>query len=590
MAGLGKLDELLLNATAEQLQQALRQYDPVTWATEVANIYLPKAGKLDFSDHRFLEDVYRDTHPEIVILKGAQLGFSTWAIIRTLWMALTFPCSIIYTFPTKDDVSTYTASRINPVVNGSQYVKDRILDVDSVRVKQFSKHPPQKGVAQIGVSTVYFNGAQTEKDATTVDADMLVHDEEDRANPQIIEQYQSRLDHSKFKWKIRLSTPTRPGFGVSKGYDQSDRRKWLIRCSACNKEFPMGDDITTWDRNLEPKTWEEVEHGYTAKFVCHYCGAEITDEQRINGRWVAERDNPALPHGYLLSQLTAPWVSAADVLRKRSSFNFEGDFYNLVLGLPFLAGANVMSREAILEHMTGETEMVGEGYFMGVDIGKSIDVVIGKWAEGGIPQTVRILSVTDWKELDQLMYQYAIISCVVDALPEERDAKEFQERWNAPGMLRVWRCVYRGVSTSSAQREVLWRDDNDTVTPIVSAPRDEILTRSSNELLARRRLPRFDGSDFHEKYLDHHKNSKKVPVFKEGQEAERVIDYYEWVADGPDHFFHAGTYEMLARMAPRSMAPPVERGFMSMTGVRKRGGDGPATLERPPAVKIQRWG
>ncbi|HEY5472663.1 MAG TPA: hypothetical protein VIK32_05670, partial [Candidatus Limnocylindrales bacterium] len=41
-------------------------------------------------------------------------------------------------------------------------------------------------------------------------------------------------------------------------------------------------------------------------------------------------------------------------------------------------------------------------------------------------------------------------------------------------------------------------------------------------------------------------------------ETERVLDHYEWHEVGPDHLFHAATYEMIARQAPHAMiAPPI---------------------------------
>jgi hypothetical protein len=74
-----------------------REYDPVYWAQHVAKIQLPKTtGGLNFKDHPFMKDVYRDVGGEVVIIKGAQLGFSTMSITRSLWAATKFPISVIY--------------------------------------------------------------------------------------------------------------------------------------------------------------------------------------------------------------------------------------------------------------------------------------------------------------------------------------------------------------------------------------------------------------------------------------------------------------------------------------------------------------
>ena len=45
--------------------------------------------------------------------------------------------------------------------------------------------------------------------------------------------------------------------------------------------------------------------------------------------------------------------------------------------------------------------------------------------------------------------------------------------------------------------------------------------------------------------------------WKFGLETERVLDHYEWHEVGPDHLFHAATYEMIARQAPHGMVTPL---------------------------------
>ena len=42
---------------------------------------------LDFKDHAYLWDIYKDLTPKQVVLKAAQIGFSTTANIKALWLA-----------------------------------------------------------------------------------------------------------------------------------------------------------------------------------------------------------------------------------------------------------------------------------------------------------------------------------------------------------------------------------------------------------------------------------------------------------------------------------------------------------------------
>lgn len=547
--------ERLMKASPEELRAARRRFDPVAWAMTTARIMLPK-GRFSFVDREFLVPVYKDMHNEIVVIKGAQMGFSTMSIIRSLWAATSFPLSVIYTFPTKGDVSTFTAARINPIISQSMFLNERIQDFDSVGMKQFARVPraEQKRLQTLGhpvsYSTIYFNGAQNPKDATSVDADLLIHDEEDRSDPQTIEEYQSRLYASKYKWMIRLSTPTYPGAGIDRQWRRSNQQHWMIRCGGCGTEFEMD-----FPRNIEPETYQEVLMGKPARYKCHKCSRTISDEERRHGKWVAERPEISVS-GYSINQMSALWVPPIRILEQFDRATFKGAFWNLVMARPYQEGTNAMTEDSI--RARSNPSVVGEvwerfedgargyGCTMGVDVGKYLDVVIGT-TQGGIPRTVEMKRLTGdskWDELDQLMVKYGVVSAVIDSQPEDHMAHVFANKW----LGRVWRCRY----SDGRVKEVKF----DEKTYTVSAPRTEILTASSIELLTKRVLPQFDGSETYQAYIDHHKNSKKVPIFsgiesvaEEGSvERERMIVHYEWRETGPDHFFHAATYEMLARM------------------------------------------
>ena len=124
-------------------------------------------------------------------------------------------------------------------------------------------------------------------------------------------------------------------------------------------------------------------------------------------------------------------------------------------------------------------------------------------------------------------------------------------------------------------------------TGIVMAPRTEILSRSADELLERRILPRYEPTEAWLAYIAHHVASKKVPIWVRGLETERVLDHYEWHQVGPDHLFHAATYEMVARQAPRSLPGPP---LTIISFRRRRPEDGPLeTRARPRGSGRRSW-
>jgi ribosomal protein L37AE/L43A len=533
--------------------------------------------------------VFRDTWPEIAVIKGAQLGFSTTAIVRVFWFLTTFPSNVIYTMPSGAEVSKFTQARINPIVNGSPYLAKRIVDVNSVFVKQFMVASEEQIAARANQpkttrfsglrSTVYFGGSSNEKDARSVDADLLVHDEEDLADPQVIEQFESRLDHSRFKWKFRLSTPRLPGAGIDRVWQTTDKRHWFVKCSGCNARFEMAFPDGPWDYgNIEPLTFAEVEKGAVARYVCHRCGKTLTNEDRGNGIWVPEvTTRLAIPHGYQVSQMAAPWIPAERVLKRRQEATWDSDFWNLVMGIPWEESTNAITKDAIYDRC-GDSPFAtsGQGCTMGVDIGAKVDVVIGDRDPSGAPRTIWLGRVGGYSDLDQLMRQFNVSTCVIDELPEVHSTREWAAKWGK----RVWRSVYGGGLKSNSNP--VWDEKNGTV----SSARTLILTESASELLNERILPSravMESTEAGKAYVQHHVNSKRIPVYVEGLEHDKVVDRYEWHEVGPDHMFHAATYEMLARLAPRGMYAP-RRGLI--TTQRGRGQHGEID-DKPTRI---RWG
>jgi hypothetical protein len=51
------------------------------------NIKTESGASIDFRDHLFLFDIYRDLSPKQVILKAAQIGLTTLQILKSIWIA-----------------------------------------------------------------------------------------------------------------------------------------------------------------------------------------------------------------------------------------------------------------------------------------------------------------------------------------------------------------------------------------------------------------------------------------------------------------------------------------------------------------------
>ena len=115
------------------------------------------------------------------------------------------------------------------------------------------------------------------------------------------------------------------------------------------------------------------------------------------------------------------------------------DFYNLKIGVAYVEAENRLSVEEVLALCGNEGIAASDTgpCSMGVDQGKDLHVVIGKrqWDKAG--QGVHLGIYRDWEELDRLMKGFNVSRCVVDALPETRNARAFAERHKGQGLSQL---------------------------------------------------------------------------------------------------------------------------------------------------------
>ena len=74
-----------------------------------------------FERHEYLKAIYDDTSPHVVLCKAAQIGGTTWAILRCIHSCL---CGLngIYFFPTRMDVLDFSRSRVNPLLADNPFL------------------------------------------------------------------------------------------------------------------------------------------------------------------------------------------------------------------------------------------------------------------------------------------------------------------------------------------------------------------------------------------------------------------------------------------------------------------------------------
>lgn len=386
----------------EQEIQDLIASTPLAWIT--LNEFVSENQKpLEFSNHRFLIQPISDLHPDQVYLKSAQVGMSTVSILKVMWLAKYKDMNVIYVLPTKNISDEFVMPKVNPIIESNPSIKS-IVETDS------------RGLKQIGKRFIYFNGAFSESAAIMKSADVLILDELDRMpNMNIVNMFDSRLQASEYAWRWRLSNPSTPGYGIHELYEQSCQYHWFVTCHACKHEWYMSFEPSD-DNTHYVDQEKEI-------FACGNCQVEISDDDRRGGRWVAKYPSrEKFRHGYWMSQLIAPWVSAARIMEQYRESNTEF-FYNFVLGLPYQAADLLIDRASILNaNFPAEPRL--QNVVMGSDIGKP------HWYWLGTPSGVfRCGEADDWDELERLFRLYQCEAWVMDAMPEFTKVQEMIRKY-----------------------------------------------------------------------------------------------------------------------------------------------------------------
>lgn len=401
---------------------------------------------LDWKDHAFMWDIYGDWSPIIVGLKAAQVTWSTCFSYKTLFAAKNYGLDVIYSLPTADDARDFVSGKVNRLIASNPILSEWTADKDSVEQKK------------VGKNTIYYVGTWNPRAAIRIPADLYVSDETDRSKQDIVRQFKTRLQHSKFAWEWYFSNPSAPGVGVDKYWQESDQKHWFFKCEGCNLyQYLTMDNIHT----LSPSK---------SIFACKKCKKEL---DRHRGEWVKRWKNKPIS-GYWVSLLMCPWVSANDILKKKGEMN-EEQFTNFVLGQPHIGKGNVLTQNIFFSNLVDRINPQDARPIIGVDTGVDIRYVIGNkyglYYHG---------ECKDYSELEKLMERYTDAIMVIDQGGDIIGSRKLRERFKH----RVYLC-----NTSIKDKGdslIRWDDDQE----VVFADRNKCIQLVVDEL-NERRIPIF---------------------------------------------------------------------------------------------------
>lgn len=403
----------------------------------------------DFQSHRYLLPMYLDESKELVLMKAAQMGATIWMLLKLLWFCLYHKAKACLYFPTDEATSKLSKDRLKPLILSNQQLANQIADVDTIGLKQIGKH-----------SSLYLQhmGGEATKDSTPFD--MICFDEVRLLNPADIDQARERISHSSFKYVMQVSTAGLPNNDISRAFLGGTQNYWHVNCLCKPDGFVPTDH---WP-DCMAVTDKEV------YLRCPKCKARITDPQ--NGRFIAHVPDAPYP-SYHISQLLSLYISPKEIWDAWQRTQNIKEFYNAKLGLPYVDAENQPIKEDDLaacenhdlswapskpkhggriQRAMGVDQMGGNNYVVIAERHETkkrivhLEIIDNHnqiyWQNGNI--------VSPFKRCYELMNEWDVDLCIVDAMPNINEATDFARHFRK----RVFVAHY-----IEAQRDLVqWQD------------------------------------------------------------------------------------------------------------------------------------
>lgn len=468
---------------------------------------------LDFHTHRYLYDIYRDDSKYLCCIKAGQIGFSTMAILKTIWLSRNKKIDIGYILPTVDMVQKFVGSKVNRMAQQNKVISDWFKEKDSITQKQ------------IGENYIFYLGAQTDRSAIMLSLDMLVADEYDKSPQEVLETYDSRLQHSKHGIKWVFSNPTIPNFGVDRFWEMSDKKIWHIKHS-CGAIYPLDESCIDYISEI---------------YRCPSCKKEIENECRRKGEWIATADGKW--SGYWIPLWISPDMGA-DVISEKKRRNTPEYFANFVAGTSYINTNNMLSQKILASNLIETVNSQAGRVIIGVDTGHNIHYTLankeGMFYHGYCPSVEenekgeRKPNYNPWDEIEALLIKYPRSIAIIDQGGDLIGPRILQAKYRS----RVFLCWF--TKEKRTQQIITWGENDEDGK--VQADRNRLIQLTVDELKDNRLS--FNGSEEEwQPWFDHALNIYRVKEIQGEDENDPQYGWrYVWKRKGPDHWFFSGLY------------------------------------------------
>lgn len=385
-----------------------------------------------FKGYEFQRQIVDDMSRNMAVIKCSQIGLTEVQMRKfAAFLSRNIGVSGIFTLPNDDMYKRVSSTRFGPMIN-----TEHVFNLG------YEKPIRRMDLYQINQSFGYFVGNK-ESDATSINADLLFHDEVDLSNQEMLGLFQSRLQGSDYRITQGFSTPTFEGFGIDASFRASDQHEYMVKCAKCNHHnipefnpdhiiipgFPSDlNDLTEIDSNIADRL--DLPAAYIR---CQGCGEPLNLHDPELRQWVP-RHAGRRGRGYRVTPFCTPRLTIEYIVEQLIQYKQKDSlrrFYNTVLGQAYNDSNARLSELEIRAVMQGPAP-VNTGkipVMVGIDMGITAHMVI-------MAVNTEVPSVIEWRqviatnlidELKTLMKKYDLIGGCIDRNPYTPLAEEIRD-------------------------------------------------------------------------------------------------------------------------------------------------------------------
>lgn len=471
-----------VEAAIAHAAEAERRLAPVGTARAASFVQWVEAGHftadrepVDFTQWRYLRQIYEaipqdPTRFDLTIQKPAQAGASILSMLLSIWLMLRGRYQGAYYLPTAPHAMVFSKDRWVRLIRENKAVHGLMGDPET---------PHQRRVVDEGSasarrllwSIVYFTYMGGAVTTESLPLDFLFFDEVQEMLLAEMEKASERLSASQLQTVVRVSTANFEDADINHYYKRSDQREFFTRC-ACPDGVNLTDYLDPTDGPLFIGRGNGTTPGIPREpfYVCPRCGTLLKDPQDGVFRALVPESRRM---GFGWGQWLSPRQTPASILEKWDHRIDTKNFFNRVGGRTYtdpktqpVTEAHCVAAQRPDLRWGPLAPQETDGVVMGIDQMGHDNRAVVKARVGGIMRYLWMEVIQDgdpWKRCAQLMHEFRVRVCAVEALPNFNEAHRFSREFDG----RVFVVNYAELE----QELVTWGD----------RPRDQVTVRKTDE-------------------------------------------------------------------------------------------------------------